>query len=222
MHETAKVRPYTASAIQLGLSMAAVVTASELLKQCLVQICTYPALIAPLREEVEQAVAQHGWTGAALAHMQHLDSVIKETQRLYPLSEGAFCVYFQIADIQPVRTVNLERKVIRDTALPNGQTLPGGTKISIHTGAFLDASVYPDPSAFDSARFPKLRQAGGRLDSAASVVLTSTERFVFGLGKYNCSVKFMAIAEVKTALAVVLREYDVRFQKEYAPRTVKY
>lgn len=79
MLEAAKGRSHTASAIQLGRSMAAIVTISELLRQYLVQTCTYPTLIAPLRKEVEQAVAQHGWTGAALAQMQYLDSVIKET-----------------------------------------------------------------------------------------------------------------------------------------------
>jgi cytochrome P450 len=88
MHQAAKGRPYNATANQLGLSMAAVVTTSELLKQCLVELCPSSVLNAPLREEIEQAISQHGWTGAALAQMQLMDSIIKETQRLNPLSEG--------------------------------------------------------------------------------------------------------------------------------------
>ncbi|KAF3005593.1 hypothetical protein E8E13_000305 [Curvularia kusanoi] len=184
IHQTAKGRPYNASANQLGLSMAAVITTSELLKQCLIE---------------------YGWTGAALAQMQYMDSFIKETQRLNPLSE-----------------VNLERKVVRTTTLPNGQILPAGTNISVHTASFLDPSIYPNPTVFDGARFLKLRQAGGKWESAASAVSTSAEHFVFGLGRFICPGRFIAIAEVKIALAVILGEYDVRFAEGYVPKAVRY
>lgn len=88
MHDAAKGRPYNATAVQLGLSMAAVVTTSELLKQSLINVCAHPMLIATLREEIERAVGQHEWSAATLAQMPLLDSVMKETQRLYPLSQG--------------------------------------------------------------------------------------------------------------------------------------
>jgi cytochrome P450 len=88
MHFAAKGRPYNATSAQLGLSMAAVITTSELLKQSLINICAHLELVTPLREEIEQAVGQHGWSAATLAQMPLLDSVIKETQRLYPMSEG--------------------------------------------------------------------------------------------------------------------------------------
>lgn len=79
--EIAAGQSYDPVAAQLGTSMAAVVTTSELLKQTLIEICSHELMI-PLREEVEAVVHEHGWSPAALTNMRLLDSVIKETQRL--------------------------------------------------------------------------------------------------------------------------------------------
>jgi cytochrome P450 len=79
--EIAAGQSYDPVAAQLGMSMAAVVTTSELLKQTLIEICSHELMI-PLREEVEAVVHEHGWSPAALTNMRLLDSVIKETQRL--------------------------------------------------------------------------------------------------------------------------------------------
>ncbi|KAF3042928.1 hypothetical protein E8E12_007216 [Didymella heteroderae] len=205
MHNAAKGRPYNATSTQLGLSMAAVITTSELLKQSLINICAHSELIGPLREEIKQAVDQEGWSAATLAQMLLLDSVIKETQRLYPMSE-----------------VNLERKVVRNTTLPNGQHLRGGTNISVSTSRFFDPEVYERPTDFDGTRFLKLRKQGGKWENSASVVSTNSDHFVFGLGKYICPGRFFAAAEVKTALAVILSEYDVRLHSDYVPKVFRY
>lgn len=79
--EIAAGQRYDPVAAQLGMSLAAVVTTSELLKQTLIEICSH-GLIIPLREEMEAVVHKHGWSPAALTNMRLLDSVIKETQRL--------------------------------------------------------------------------------------------------------------------------------------------
>jgi hypothetical protein len=81
-------RAYDPVGTQLGMAMAAVVTTSELLKQALIEICTHSELIVPLRDEILASVRAHGWTTAGLFNMQLLDSVVKETQRLNPGSEG--------------------------------------------------------------------------------------------------------------------------------------
>lgn len=93
MHEKAGGRPYDAAAAQLGLAMAATITTSELLKQTLIDICAHPELISPLREEIDSAIKQYGWSATGLFHMELLDSVIKETQRLTPLAESKSIVY---------------------------------------------------------------------------------------------------------------------------------
>ena len=48
-------------------------------------LATYPKYLKPLREEVEEALREEGWSKAGLDKMVLLDSFIKEVQRLRPL-----------------------------------------------------------------------------------------------------------------------------------------
>ncbi|OAG08623.1 cytochrome P450 [Paraphaeosphaeria sporulosa] len=205
VEEATAGRSYDAVGMQLGMSMAAIVTTSELLKQALTNICAHPELVAPLRDEIEASVRAHGWTTAGLFNVQLLDSVIKETQRLNPLAE-----------------VNLERKAVRDVTLPSGQIVPRGASISVSTSQLLNPDVYERPELFDGYRYVKLRQKGGKWSTASSAVSTSVDHFVFGMGKFICPGRFFAIAEVKTALAVILLAYDVRLKPGYVPKTIRY
>ena len=74
--------------VQLAFAMAALFTTSEALRQVLIDICLHPDIIEPLRAEVQSAIDSAGLTQAALAKMQLLDSVMKESQRLGPPSIG--------------------------------------------------------------------------------------------------------------------------------------
>lgn len=82
--DVAAGRPFDHAAAQLAFAVSALHTTTELLKQTLLDICTHPELIQPIRDEVTEAVSQDGWTTAGLFKMQLLDSVIKESQRLKP------------------------------------------------------------------------------------------------------------------------------------------
>ena len=70
--------------VQLALAMAAYFTTAEVLRQVLIDIACRPQLIEALREEMEHVITQHGVTPAALTHLELLDSVMKESQRLAP------------------------------------------------------------------------------------------------------------------------------------------
>jgi hypothetical protein len=72
-------------ALQLGLAIAALFTTSEALRQTMMEICAHPELVESLRTEVEQAIAESGWTTNALFKMKLLDSVMKEAQRTLPI-----------------------------------------------------------------------------------------------------------------------------------------
>jgi cytochrome P450 len=88
MEEAAAGRPFDAVAAQLAFAMSAMHTTSELLKQTVLDICKNPELIQSIRDEVDAAISESGWTTAGLFKMQLLDSVVKESQRLKPGSLG--------------------------------------------------------------------------------------------------------------------------------------
>jgi len=67
--------------LQLSLAMAAMFTTSELFRQVLIDVASHPDIIAPLREESRQQVAEHGISVAATNGMMLMDSVLKESQR---------------------------------------------------------------------------------------------------------------------------------------------
>ncbi|KAG7406177.1 Cytochrome P450 monooygenase 1 [Fusarium oxysporum f. sp. rapae] len=202
--EIAGGKSYDPVAAQLGMSMAAVVTTSELLKQTIIEICAHD-LVTPLREEVEAVVAEHGWSPGALTNMRLLDSVIKETQRL-----------------NSAVIVNLDRQVLSPVTLPNGQYLPKGTAISIYMSQLRNPEVYDNPDTFDAYRYVKLRAQGGKWIYASSATSTSEDHFVFGIGKPICPGRFFAIAEVKTAIATILLDYDVRLAEGYKPKLMPF
>lgn len=83
-------RPVDHGALQLGLGVAALFTTAEALRQTVLEICSHGDLVLPLREEVEQAVHESGWTMNALMKMKLLDSVMKEAQRTSPALGTSF------------------------------------------------------------------------------------------------------------------------------------
>ncbi|CAF3447089.1 unnamed protein product [Fusarium graminearum] len=202
--EIAAGKSYDPVAAQLGMSMAAVVTTSELLKQTVIEICSHD-LITPLREEIEAVVHEHGWSPAALTNMRLLDSVIKETQRM-----------------NSAVIVNLDRQVLSPVTLPNGQYLPKGTALSIYMSRLRNPEVYENPDTFDAYRYAKLRAQGGKWTYASSATSTSEDHFVFGIGKPICPGRFFAVAEVKTAIATILLDYDLRLAEGYTPKLMPF
>lgn len=90
LHEVANGEPYDPVIIQLGVSVTAIHTTTDLLTQTLLDLAAYPEIIDPLRTEIAQVVIEHGWGKVTLQKMMLLDSVIKETQRLKPASGGNF------------------------------------------------------------------------------------------------------------------------------------
>lgn len=72
------------AALQLGLAVAALFTTSEALRQTVVELCKNTDIIPAVREEIQQAISESGWTMSALFKMKLLDSVMKESQRTLP------------------------------------------------------------------------------------------------------------------------------------------
>lgn len=88
IEKVAAGRPFDPAATQLAFAISALHTTTELLKQTILDICTHPELIQPIRDEIKNAIAESGWTTAGLFKMRLLDSVVKESQRLKPGTLG--------------------------------------------------------------------------------------------------------------------------------------
>ncbi|KAG2416838.1 hypothetical protein HFD88_008055 [Aspergillus terreus] len=79
--------------IQLALTMAALFTTTEALKQVLIDIAQHPELVVTPRQEIKQSLSDQGLGLAALGKMELLDSVMKESQRQVPVSDKSGELY---------------------------------------------------------------------------------------------------------------------------------
>ncbi|KAI0292771.1 cytochrome P450 [Russula brevipes] len=200
----------------LTVNFAAIHTTSQTLIQVLYRLLANPEYIEPLRQDVEAAVAEEGWTKAGLDKMYKIDSFLRETQRLDGLASVQFLPLG--ASYHPLMcraVVILNRLALRPFTFSNGVTIPPGTLVgaplsAIHT----DGEVYPNPDEFDGFRFVKLRECGG--DGIASKHLagtTSTVHLPYGHGRLACPGRFFATTEIKAFLAYIVVTYDLKLEE---------
>lgn len=81
MDDAAKGRDYDAATAQLGLSMAAIHTTTEMVSGLISDLCENPELVKDLREEIVSVVTNKGWSKGTLHDLKLLDSTMKESQR---------------------------------------------------------------------------------------------------------------------------------------------
>ena len=198
--EIAAGRKYDRAGAQLALAISALHTTSEAFRQVLLDVCLHPELLQSMREEMQIAIEESGWTMAALAKMQLVDSVLKESQRFK-------------SDV-----VGIERKVVRPTTLPNGTKRSAGSIIAIDSSDMFSTSTHTDPHVFDGYRFLLMRQQGLKASSIASFVSSTREHNTFGAGKFVCPGRFFVANEMKVALAHVLLKYDMRLKGGKEPK----
>lgn len=87
--DAADARTFDAEIVQLSLSTVAIHTTTDLLSQSLADILAHPEIIEPLRKEIISVFRADGeFRTTSLGKMKLLDSCIKESQRLKPLSMG--------------------------------------------------------------------------------------------------------------------------------------
>jgi hypothetical protein len=101
----------------------------------LYDLARYPEYVESMREETELAIAQKGWTKAALADMHKIDSFLRESQRFtvgfgictfhFPCASGKFSVI--------CLSVGMVRKVVTKDgfAFSDGTHIPHGAIVSV-------------------------------------------------------------------------------------------
>jgi len=182
----------------LLLNFASIRATSFTVTQVLYRLLSHPQYIEPLRQEIEAAVAEEGWTTTGMDKMQNLDSFLRETQRIDGLG---LVMSFRLA--------------LRPFTFSNGVTIPPGTLVAFpHSAIHSSGEIYTNPEEFDGLRFSKLRdKEGDVLSTAHRAVTTSSEMMAFGFGRHACPGRFFVVNEIKALLAHIIMAYDFRFDE---------
>ncbi|KAK2743444.1 hypothetical protein FQN57_004909 [Myotisia sp. PD_48] len=206
--QVASGRPYNPINIQLGFSLAAIHTTSDLLVQVIFDLCEKEDLIPDLRNEIIRVIQEDGWQKSALHKLRLMDSVLKESQRL-----------------KPVAIVAMNRVTEQKVRLPDGTEIPKNTSIAVSNSHMwsADSSVYPNADEFDGYRFAKMREEPGN-ENTAQLVTTSVDHLGFGLGQHACPGRFFAAHEVKVVMCHIIMKYDIKFLDDQRrhPRVRRY
>ncbi|KAI4867249.1 cytochrome P450 [Hypoxylon rubiginosum] len=207
--------PDTLSGRILLLNFASIHTSSFAITHALLDLAAAPpAHLDELRAEISSVLAAHGgaWNKRALAAMEKLDSVMRESQR-----------------VNSFVTIATARRVVREGGVttPSGVRVPKGVVLCAPSyPVFHDPEKYPGPDEFRPFRFAEKRAAPtagggdgkeGEEPSSSSYVqrarqafaTTSPEYTAFGHGRHACPGRFFASSELKLMLAYIVMHYDI-------------
>ncbi|KAF8621411.1 hypothetical protein AX15_007823 [Amanita polypyramis BW_CC] len=177
----------------LLVNLAAIHTATMTFTYMLYDLATHPEFVQPMREEVESALQEEGWTHTAINKLSKLDSFVKESMRL-----------------SGIDAYGLKRKVMKDFTFSDGTMIPAGNLIAVAMRPIhLDSEYYKDPTTFDAFRFEKMRKEEGE-NTKHKFVSLDLNYLLFGHGRQACVGRFFAANELKTMLAHVLLNYDIK------------
>ncbi|KAK7425140.1 hypothetical protein QQX98_000054 [Neonectria punicea] len=202
--EESQGSPYDPVGAQLGFSVVATHPTSDLVTETMLRLVERPELINSVIKEIEEVLKAEGWTKTALYNTKLLDSVIKEAQRLKPLTSAT-----------------MNRKALERVTLPGGLVLKKGDRCMSDLGSMMDPSIYPNPDEFDGYRFFRMR-GDPKTDSKAHLVSTSSAHLGFGHGKHAYPGRFSAANEVKLLLCHLLYKYEWKLAEGYVHKVTEF
>ncbi|ETS82300.1 hypothetical protein PFICI_07302 [Pestalotiopsis fici W106-1] len=190
LEQAAKGVSYDPAAAQLGLSLAAIHTTTDLLCQALTRIALNQDILVPLREEIISNLRETGWQKNSLYNMKLLDSVLKESQRM-----------------KPTEMVSMTRLALEDIKLSDGTVIPANSGLAVSSHRMWDEQVHTHPEKWDPYRFYKMREEPGK-QNISQLVSTGPNHLAFGHGLHACPGRFFAANELKILLIIIILQYD--------------
>lgn len=195
--------------LQLGISAAAIHTTSQTVTAVLYNLATYPEYQDMLRQEAREVLnAGCGeYTLESMAQLKKLDSFIKESQRM-----------------DPITVMTVQRKVLKSLTLSDGTYIPKGTLTSVAAEAVsADPTNYTNPDQFDGQRFYDLCQESPELEKSSQFYSTSKSHLHFGTGRHACPGRWLASHEIKLVVLAFMERYEIKLKEgEGRPKNLRY
>ncbi|XP_069342592.1 cytochrome P450 3A4 isoform X2 [Eulemur rufifrons] len=162
-------------------------TTSSVLSFIMYELATHPDVQQKLQEEIDAALPNKTpATYDALLQMEHLDMVVNETLRLFPIAG------------------RIERVCKKDVEI-KGVFIPKGVVVMIPTHALQrDPKYWPEPDEFRPERFSKKNK-----DNIDPYLYMP-----FGNGPRNCIGMRFALMNMKLALVKILQNFSFKPCKE--------
>ncbi|KAJ5665275.1 uncharacterized protein N7477_007723 [Penicillium maclennaniae] len=204
LEQASKGRSYDPVALQVTFSWVAIHTTTDMMTQAIYDLCERQELVEELRKEVISVISSEGWKKSAMYKLQLMDSFLKESQRM-----------------KPVSNVLMRRMVGKEFSLSDGTHIPKGVQLMVSADWHWDSDFYENPLAFNPYRFLKMKQIPGR-ESRAHLVSPSPEHMGFGYGNHACPGRFFAAKEIKTLLCHLILKYDFKLAEGSAPAVLTY
>ena len=144
---------------------------------------------------METIVEAEGWSKAALAGMNKIDSFLKESQRVAG-SDFGVSLFHVVRMILMTWSVSLMRKAMRDYTFADGTLIPKGTLVGIGVnGVHFNDRLYENAREFEPLRFLDTDKADGE-DTKHHFVTTGIDYLAFGHGKHAWYVILFSSAEM--------------------------
>ena len=85
-------KPVDCVGSELLLALGSINNTTDALNYALLDICKHPEAVKPLRDELREVLHEHGgWNNSAVSKLHLMDSFLKESQRLTPVSRPWNC-----------------------------------------------------------------------------------------------------------------------------------
>ncbi|KAM5541000.1 hypothetical protein V8D89_005311 [Ganoderma adspersum] len=188
----------------LMVNFGALGTVFNAATHALYHLAENPALLVPLREEIEASITLEGWTAGALSKMWKLDSLLRETLRSHQTS-----------------LLSMHRMAMKDITLYDGTRIPRGTIVAAAADPMHhDEAILKNADTFDPFRYARMRSVAA--DDGLRHISTSTspEYIPFGHGPHACPGRYFASYELKAILGHIILEYDLKLGGDGEARSI--
>lgn len=175
--------------------MAAIDTTSMTISHAIFDLAANPSYQAPLRCEIDEQLAEAGWTKQASEKMKKTDSVLRESARMNGVMVGTVI-----------------RKVITPHTFSDGTYVTKNSwVVAPATSIHRSSKIYDSPDTFGGLRFYNMRKAEG-MGAKFQSTSTSVDYLVFGHGLSACPGRFFATGMLKILLAQILCNYEFKLK----------